>query len=119
MRRRVLVVDDNLDAAEALALALRHLGHEVEFAVTGEAALKVARRMRAQLVFLDLSLPGMNGYDVAAALRKDFGEGIRIVAVTGMGRSEDQRRSSQAGCDAYFVKPLEMEVLESLLAALR
>ena len=119
MRRRVLVVDDNLDAAEALAIVLRHLGHEVEFAVTGEAALKVAKRMRAHLVFLDLSLPGMSGYEVAAALRKEHGEGIRIVALSGHGKDEDQRRSAQAGCDAYFVKPLEMEVLESVLAALR
>ena len=119
MRRRVLVVDDNLDAAEALAIVLRHLGHEVEFAVTGEAALKVAKRLRAQLVFLDLNMPGMSGYEVAAALRKDFGEAIRIVALSGRGKDEDQRRSAQAGCDAYFVKPLEMEVLGSLLAALR
>jgi len=113
------VVDDNLDAAEALAIVLRHLGHQVEFAVTGEAALHVARRMKAQLVFLDLSLPGMSGYDVAAALKKDFGDAVRIIALTGLGRDEDQRRSSRAGCDAYFVKPLEMEVLESVLAALR
>lgn len=100
-------------------MVLRHLGHEVDFAITGEAALKVARRMRAQLVFLDLSMPGMNGYEVAAALRKEFGEAIRIVAVSGLGKDEDQRRSASAGCDAYFVKPLDLEVLESLLAALR
>ena len=100
-------------------MVLRHLGHEVEFAINGEAALKVAKRMRAQLVFLDLSLPGMNGYDVAAALRKDFGEAIRIVALSGLGREEDQQRSARAGCDAYYIKPLRMEVLESLLSALR
>jgi CheY-like chemotaxis protein len=112
-------VDDNLDAAEALAMVLRQLGHEVEFAITGEAALQVARRMKAQLVFLDLSLPGMSGYDVASALRREFGEAIRIIALSGYGRDEDQRRSSRAGCDAYYVKPMEMEVLESVLAALR
>ena len=115
--RRLLVVDDNVDAAASFASLLKLLGNEVRTAGTGPDALKAAREFRPEIVLLDLGLPGMNGYDVARTLRAELGDGaMTIVAVSGYGAQEDRARTKEAGFDAHFVKPMEISQLEDFLA---
>lgn len=118
IRRRILVVEDDLDICQTLAYLLRGMGHEVDFAISGYAALDVASRFRPELVLLDLGLPDIDGCMVAAGLRALAGpRPMRIVVVSGRGHSGDHERSLWAGCNEYFVKPLHPALLESLLAA--
>jgi CheY-like chemotaxis protein len=118
--RRVLVVDDNPDAADSLALVLRLAGQEVQTAYDGPSALQRARELRPALVFLDLGMPGMDGYEVARRLR---GEpelcGAVLVALTGWGQEEDRRRSAEAGLDHHLVKPADPAAVQRLLAEAR
>ena len=115
--RRLLVVDDNLDAAESLALLLRAQGHEVRRAHSGPEALEIARDFMPEVILLDIGLPGMDGYEVARAVRAD---GVlarcHVIAVTGYGRDEDRRRSSEAGFDHHLVKPVTLAALQAVLA---
>jgi len=115
-QRRILVVDDNRDAAGSMALLLRTFGHEVHVAHEGPHALELARELRPDVVLLDIGLPGMNGYDVAAQLREL--EGLHdtvLIAVTGYGQDEDRKRSRDAGFDHHLVKPVDLWVLNELL----
>jgi DNA-binding response OmpR family regulator len=116
---RILVVDDNEDAAESLALLLRLGEHEVRVAYDGQTALATARTFQPEIVLLDLGLPGLSGYEVARRLRHepDMGE-MRIVALTGWGQEEDRRRTRDAGFDHHLVKPVDPDALNRLLAAL-
>jgi CheY-like chemotaxis protein len=116
----VLVVDDNADAAESLAVLLRLEGHEVCTAHDGAAALEAARGFRPEVVVLDIGLPRMDGYQVARRLRAEVGltEAL-VVALTGYGQEEDRRRAEQAGFDAHLVKPADPVVLQGLLARKR
>lgn len=115
--RRILVVDDNIDHAESFVRLLEALGHQAELAATPEEALAVTRRLRPQLVCLDISMPVTNGYQLARMMRAEFGyETMRIVAVTGYGGDEYQVRSRQAGFDAHVVKPVSIETVEGMLA---
>jgi CheY-like chemotaxis protein len=115
-RRRILVVDDQLDAAEALAALLRHMGHDVQVARDGHAALEAARLNSPQLVLLDLGMPGVDGYSVVARLRRENGfDSVPFVAVTGAGLPEDLRRTREAGFDAHLVKPVTHEILRQML----
>jgi PAS domain S-box-containing protein len=115
--RRVLAVDDNVDAVDSLAMLLRLQGHEVRVAYEGIAALAVAEEFQPQVVLLDLSIPGLNGYEVARRLRgQPSRERALLVAVTGWGQDEDRRRSQEAGFDMHLVKPVEPEGLCELLA---
>ncbi len=117
--RRVLVVDDNADAAESLSELLALSGHKTETAQSGPEALSAAARFRPELVFLDIGLPGMNGYEVARTLRADPGSTKAVlVALTGWGSEEDRRRSAEAGFDFHLTKPVETGQLEGLLAKL-
>ena len=117
-RRRVLVVDDNVDAAESLALLLGLDGHETAVAHDGPAALELACRFAPEVVFLDLGLPAMNGYEVAKRFRAEPGRaGVLLVALTGWGAEEDRRRSKEAGFDHHLTKPAESERIRELLAA--
>lgn len=117
--RRVLVVDDNADSAESLALLLRLSGHQARTAYNGTSALAAARAFSPQVVLLDIGLPGMDGYEVARRLRAGAGgEKMVLVAQTGYGQEDDHRRSRQAGFDAHLVKPVDPGVLEALLAQL-
>jgi CheY-like chemotaxis protein len=112
--KRILIVDDNRDAADSLSLLLQIHGHEVQTAYGGEEALRVAADYAADLVLLDIGLPTMNGYEVARRLRL---EGIpgHLVALTGYGQPEDVQRAKEAGFDAHMVKPVDVErVLEAL-----
>lgn len=114
--RRILVVEDDLPVCETLALLLRVMGHEVDFAVSGYAALDVASRFRPDIVILDLGLPDIDGCVVAEGLRALAGpRPLRIVAVSGRGHPGDHERSLWAGCNDYFVKPLHPALLESVL----
>jgi PAS domain S-box-containing protein len=107
-RRRILVVDDNVDAAESLAGFLELVGHDVLVAYEGDTALREAREKRPDVVLLDIGLPGTDGYEVARALRREPGlAGALLIAVTGYGREEDRRRSREAGFDHHLVKPLD------------
>jgi CheY-like chemotaxis protein/anti-sigma regulatory factor (Ser/Thr protein kinase) len=104
--RRVLVVDDNEDAGQSLALLLNCRGHEVRVVGDGPAALREVRSWQPAVVFLDIGLPGMDGYEVARQLRQEHGAaGPRLVALTGFGQEEDRRRSREAGFDEFLVKP--------------
>ncbi len=115
--RRVLVVDDNLDAAHGLRLALELHGLEVVVAHDGRQALVEAAVHTPDAVLLDIGLPGMNGYDVCRELRRQpWGARAVILAMTGWGQQEDRRRSSEAGFDAHLVKPVEHETLLDALA---
>ncbi len=117
-RRRALVVDDNADAAESLAVLLRSAGHEVRTAYDGPSALAAARDLRPEVVLLDLGLPGMDGCEVARRLRQLEGlQGALLVALTGYGSEEDRRRSKEAGFDRHLVKPVDPAELRELFAA--
>jgi PAS domain S-box-containing protein len=116
---RLLVVDDNHDAANSLARLLQLQGHEVRVAYDGPAALKAASSSRPDMVFLDIGMPGMDGYEVARRIRQTPGlENIVLAALTGWGQQEDRRRTAEAGFDHHLVKPVEPTAVESLIASL-
>ncbi len=114
--RRVLVVDDNPDAAEMLGEGLRMLGYEVAIAHDGPQALEAVGRFTADAAVLDIGLPVMDGYELARRLRKQCGSSLRLLAVTGYGQSVDRARSKRAGFDEHFVKPVGIEALDRALA---
>jgi CheY-like chemotaxis protein len=113
--RRVLVVDDQADAARSLARLLKAWGHEVYVAHDGPAALEAARVHTPELVLLDIGLPGMDGHEVARRLRADERNGLQIIALTGYGQEEDRSRSREAGFDDHLVKPVDPEDLRRML----
>jgi PAS domain S-box-containing protein len=114
---RILLVEDNVDAAEALAELLRLWGHEVEIAHDGATAVQAAQTARPDVVLLDIGLPGMDGYQVAGALRS-LGElqGALIVALTGYGQESDRQRAAVAGFDHHLIKPVDLEELRKLIS---
>jgi PAS domain S-box-containing protein len=117
-KRSILVVDDNADSADTLASLLRHLGHEVESAADGQSALDLAARVRPEIVFLDIGLPGISGYEVARALRaRPDGKELLIFALTGYGQAADRERSLAAGCDGHLVKPVSPDELQSAISS--
>ena len=118
-RRRILVVDDNIDAAQSLGLVLRQMGHDVQVAHDGHAALEAARLNRPQLVLLDIGMPGVDGYHVVERLRTE-GNFARMsfVAVTGHDGDEARRRSREAGFIEHLVKPVAADTLRRLLERL-
>ncbi|MGZ4960737.1 MAG: ATP-binding protein [Methylomonas sp.] len=116
---RILVVDDNRDAAESLALLLKNEGHQVLTEFDGISAYETARTERPDLILLDIGLPGMDGYAVAHALRQDHElERTRLIALSGYGQSDDREKSSISGFDEHWVKPVGIEKLRILLAKL-
>jgi PAS domain S-box-containing protein len=118
LAHRVLVVDDNVDAAESAAMLLRLWGHAVQTAHDGPFALQAARAFRPEIVLLDIGLPGLNGYEVAKQLRaQPWGRGMYLVAMTGFGQDDDKRRSLAAGFDVHLTKPLDPVKLEQLIAS--
>jgi CheY-like chemotaxis protein len=115
-KRRIVVVDDNIDSTDVLGVLLEILGHEVHLAHTGTAAIAAVREHRPDVLFLDLSLPDMSGFEVARQLRQDAGlSGLRIIGLTGFGDEEHRRRAAECGIDDYAVKPVEAEKLSELL----
>ena len=116
---RILVVDDNKDAAESLAILLELWGHEARRAHDGATALQLGASYRPDVIFLDIGLPGMDGYEIASRLRQmPETSAATLIAVTGYGQEEDRRRSRRAGFDQHLVKPVAPESLQSLLAGL-
>jgi CheY-like chemotaxis protein len=116
--RRVLVVDDNLDAAHSFAnLVERIIGQKVEFAINGYAALQLARKVRPEIVFLDLVMPGISGFELARRLKQEFGDDVRLIAVTAYGTDEDREKSAKAGCELHLMKPVAPQVIEGLLVS--
>jgi PAS domain S-box-containing protein len=115
--RRILLVDDNPDAADSLAMLLRLDGHEVHTAYGAIEALKAADRLKPEMIFLDIGLPEMDGYEVARRLRTNNGhDPLRLVALTGYGQQEDRARSHAAGFDDHLVKPVNPQALEQIFA---
>ncbi|HEY8427735.1 MAG TPA: ATP-binding protein [Sandaracinaceae bacterium] len=114
--RRVLVVDDNVDAAEMLALLLRRRGHSVEVAHDGPSALEAYERFRPEVALLDIGLPVMDGYDLARRLRARAEGNILLVAVTGYGQEADRQRSAEVGFSHHLVKPVSTRQLLAILA---
>jgi CheY-like chemotaxis protein len=116
---RVLVVDDNRDAAESLAALFTSSGHEALATFDGPGALRACEELRPEVAVVDLGLPVMDGYELAAALREKLGEAaLVLVAVTGYGQERDPERSRRYGFSSHLVKPVEPTVLLSLLAAI-
>ncbi|MDC0746046.1 CheR family methyltransferase [Polyangium mundeleinium] len=113
---RVLVVDDNVDAAESMAMLLEFDGHEVLKAHDGVAAVEIALREQPEVVLLDIGLPGQNGYEACRVMRERGLTGTLIVAMTGYGQDEDRRLSQVAGFDAHEVKPLNLQSIRRLVA---
>ena len=117
--RRILVVDDNVDGAEMLAAVLDLLGHEPRTAHDGPQALVVARAFLPEIVFLDIGLPGMDGFEVARQFRADPRlAGVILVALTGWGSQDDKRRAKEAGFDFHLTKPIDTAAVEHLLGGL-
>jgi len=117
-RRRVLVTDDNVDAAEALGVLLEILGAEVRVVHDGTSARTTFADYAPDLVLLDIGMPGMDGYEVARRIRAQEGEHhTKLVALTGWGQAEDSRRAKEAGFDQHIVKPADMDVVKALLAS--
>lgn len=113
---RVLIVDDNVDSTLSLSALLTRMGHEVEIAHDGYEALHAARRKRPDFVLLDITLPGLDGFHVATALRGEPGfDGMKIVAITGRAGEDERQRSREVGIDHYMVKPVDFAFIESLL----
>jgi CheY-like chemotaxis protein len=114
--RRILVADDNRDAAESLAMLLELAGHEVRVADHGRAALAVAQVFRPDTALLDIGMPDMSGYEVAQALRAEpWAAGIRLIALTGWGQDSDRKRAIDAGFDQHVVKPVDPDQLSGMI----
>lgn len=114
---RVLVVDDNRDAADSMAAMIGVLGNEARASYSGQEVLRLVENFPPDLVLLDIGMPGMNGYDVCRELRKTQGDRVRIVALTGYGQESDRGQSEAAGFDEHLVKPISLDSLQRVLAA--
>jgi CheY-like chemotaxis protein len=116
-RRRVLVVEDNLDTVHTLARLLQEMGHVVDYAINGYAGMELARRFKPDFVLIDLGLPGMDGFDLCRRLKREAGlADTRYIAITGYSQEDYRQRAKDAGFDMHFLKPLDPRVLEQLLA---
>lgn len=116
--KRVLIVDDNLDAAETLAMMLELLGQQTRQAHEGNGALKAAQEYNPEVVFMDIGLPGLSGHEVVARMRRELGmTDAYIIALSGYGTEEDRRKSFHAGFDTHLVKPLDPSALPGILAS--
>jgi CheY-like chemotaxis protein len=112
---RVLVVDDDIDTAQSLFLLLLEMGHDAAYATDGKGALQMAGKLQPEFVLLDIGLPDLDGGEVATRLRRTPGcENTVIIALTGMG-DEQRHRMLESGCDAFYTKPLEIDLIEGLL----
>ncbi len=113
---RIVVADDNLDAASSLSLMLELMGHDTRTANDGRTALAVAREFHPDAMILDIAMPGLGGHDVARSIRAEpWGARVLLIAASGWGQADDKQRSHEAGFDHHLVKPVEIDVLEALL----
>lgn len=112
---RILVVDDNVDAAESAGEILRLLGNEVSVVHDGLAAVTAVEEWRPDIVLLDIGLPGIDGYEVAKRVRQSpHGKGVMLVALTGWGQDQDKQRTSDSGFDQHWVKPVGLDKLKDI-----
>ena len=116
-RARVLIAEDIPDAAEMLRMMLDVMGHEVKVATDGKQAVNLAKQFNPHVALLDIGMPRMDGYEAARQIRRALGSSILLVALTGWGQEEDQRRAKEAGFDLHLTKPAEPNVLEALIAS--
>jgi len=115
--RRVLIIDDNQDSTESLAMLLKLAGHEVETALEGLAGLKTAYQYKPEIIFLDIGLPEVDGYEIARRFREDANLAkVTLIAMTGYGQEEDLRKAQEAGFDGHMIKPADPAEVEKLLA---
>jgi CheY-like chemotaxis protein len=118
--RKILIADDNADAAKALAALIRLAGHDVQWVTDGEAAVEAAARFTPDAAVLDLGMPRLNGFDVARRIRQQpWGRTMLLIAVTGWAKDEDRKRTKEAGFDAHLVKPASPAALLELLTTKR
>jgi len=116
--RRVMIADDNKDAADSLGMLLDLAGHEVRVVYTGRSALEIAQTFRPDVAFIDIGMPDMTGYEVAQQLRREpWGSGPFLVALTGWGQDDDRRRAREAGFDRHLTKPVASDDVDGLIAA--
>jgi CheY-like chemotaxis protein len=114
--RHVLIIEDNLDSVHTLTLLLRDMGHLVDYAINGYVGLDIARRMQPEFIFLDIGLPGMNGFEVCKRVKADPAlANTKVVIITGYTDDLHRERSRLAGCDMHLVKPVPIRVIEQLL----
>jgi CheY-like chemotaxis protein len=117
--KRILVVDDNRDAADSLGMLLKFMGADVRVAHGGREALEAFDAYRPSVILLDIGMPEMDGYQVAREIRgRSEGARVPIVALTGWGQEDDRRRSREAGFDHHLIKPADLAALQSLLGSL-
>src|SRR3954464_10915117 len=116
---RILIVDDNEDNAATFAQILLDLGHETRFVTDPFDAFPQLSEFKPHIVFLDIAMPGLDGYEIARTLRAKYGpDGIRIVAVTAYGDKQARQKVREAGFDAHVVKPVDFEIIESIVATI-
>jgi CheY-like chemotaxis protein/nitrogen-specific signal transduction histidine kinase len=117
-RSRILIADDNRDAADSLSMLLELAGHEVRVAHLGRAALSLAQAFRPDVAFLDIGMPDLSGYEVAQALRREpWGERIQLIALTGWGQEKDRQQALEAGFNQHLTKPIDPDRLEALISS--
>jgi len=115
---RILIVDDNRDSADSLAMLLKLMGNEVGVAYDGEQALEVAAALRPDVALLDIGMPKLNGYDACRRIRQEsWGRDMFLIALTGWGQEEDRRRTQEAGFNQHIVKPVDPNALLALLSS--
>ncbi len=117
---RILVVDDNEGCAKMLMWTMEMLGHDAQFALSGQTAIELAKSFRPEIVLLDIGMPGMNGYETCEAMNKEPGlENTIFIAQTGWGQKEHQERSKKSGFHHHLVKPINIEALKNIIFDIR
>lgn len=112
---RILAVEDDADVLESFKTLLELIGNEVRTALDGPSALAIAREFHPDIAFLDIALPGMDGYELAQRMRQEYGPALRLYALTGLGQANGRERALRAGFDQYLIKPIDLETLQRLL----
>lgn len=116
MSLRIVVIDDNVDLVESLLCVLEHLGHEAVGATSGADGLRLVEERSPDVALIDVGMPGMSGFDVAAQIRRrGWGHGMVLIALTGWGRSEDRELCRDAGFDHVALKPVDLDYLQVML----
>jgi len=119
-RRRILVVDDNVDGASSLAMMLDIMGNETQTAHNGLEAVEVAEAFKPDVILMDIGMPKLNGYEACRRIReRPWGRNVVVVAQTGWGQEDDKRKAQEAGFDFHLVKPVDPDALGKLLATCR
>ena len=117
IKRRILIIEDNIDSAKTTQKLLELQGHKVQVAFGGQSGIKIAQTFRPDVIILDIGLPSMDGYEVAKRLRRlPETEGALLIALSGYGQAEDRKKSKEAGFDHHLVKPADMDQLQAFIA---